>query len=415
MVLDKLGLPNLKDGTFGLEGITKLFMPDEEKFKKILKEVSDVYGNVFEPVKTALNKPKDATDKSKNHYYLFKTRSPEDEKRSLDDRFNAWLIGDPEVAKFSVSRLIFITFSFIYLPMCTYIVTRKGYSVGGTDIDSFPYSNNKTTGSNLLKEFSETYKQLGGGKPQKGGSGGVGPDFVYGPYRSVQFPYTMIAKSYTEYNAFTFFLIWIVESVAGSYSLGRQLLDAILGLFKGMGVGFDPAKSPNQRMMSFAKCFLVAIPFMSIIPLMSAFLPIYNMIHLIVRVPNRLWPFVGNRTFSTVFIFIILAFTVIGLYAYITLLTLTLTSVSGVLTTLQILGYSLFFFLSPAFLAASRDRIYWSAIIGPVIKVYLLVLTTLIILLPTNAEFGQEATIGGLIALASSGGFAYYNSRKASS
>ena len=57
----------------------------------------------------------------------------------------------------------------------------------------------------------------------------------------------------------------------------------------------------------------------------------------------------------------------------------------------------MFFFLSPLFLAGSRDNIYWSAIIGPVLKVYLLVLITLIIILPTRAEFGQEAAIGGLI------------------
>jgi len=85
--------------------------------------------------------------------------------------------------------------------------------------------------------------------------------------------------------------------------------------------------------------------------------------------------------------------------------------VSGILTLTQVISYSLFFFLSPLFLAGSRDNIYWSAILGPIIKVYLLVLLFLIILLPTNAEFGMEATIGGLIALFSSGGFAYYNSK----
>tara|TARA_A100001015_G_scaffold213763_1_gene239849 strand:- start:564 stop:1778 length:1215 start_codon:yes stop_codon:yes gene_type:complete len=400
MVLNKMGL----------EDITNMFVPDQGKFEEIIKEVTTTYGKFLEPLKTAFDKP-DPTDKSKAHYYLFKQQSAADEKRELNDRFNAWLIGDGEKAKYSVLRLIFITLSFIYMPLCAYIVTRKGYSVGGTDLNDFPYSDNKTSGSRMLKEFSETYKQLGG-KRQKGGASGVGPGYIYGPYRSVQFPYTLTAKSYTDYNAFIFFMLWIVESVAGSYCFGRQLLDAMIGMFKAMGVGFDPSKSSNQRMLSFAKCFLAAIPFMSIIPIITALLPIFNIIQLVVRIPNRLWPFVGNRTFSTIFIFIILAITVIGLMSYITVLTTTLTVVSTLLTTIQVLSYSLFFFLAPLFLAGSRDNIYMSAILGPVLKVYLIVLITLVIILPTNAEFGQEAMIGGLIALFSSGGIAYYNSNK---
>ena len=404
MVLDKMGL----------EDITKMFVPDEGKFEEILQEVFKTYGKYFEPIKTAFIKPEDATDRSKTHYYLFKEM--DNDKRELKDRFNAWLIGDSEKAKYSVLRLVFTTLSFVYMPMCAYIITRKGYSVGGTDVNDFPYSDNKTSGSRLLKEFTETYKQMGGGssKAYKGGSSGIGPGYVYGPYRSVQFPYTLAAKSYTDYNAFTFVMIWLVESIAGSYCFGRQLLDAMLGMFRAMGIGFDPGKSSNQRMVSFAKCFLAAIPFMSIIPIMTALLPIYNTIQLFIRVPNRLWPFVGNRTFSTVFIFIILAITVVGLMSYITVLTTIITLVSGILTTLQVLGYSIFFFLAPLFLAGSRDNIYLSAILGPVLKVYLIVLITLVIILPTNAEFGQEAMIGGLIALFSSGGLAYYNSNKAS-
>tara|TARA_A100001015_G_C14993744_1_gene715210 strand:- start:276 stop:1496 length:1221 start_codon:yes stop_codon:yes gene_type:complete len=400
--------------TSGVEGITSMFVPDKAKFDAVLKEVSRIYGSVLQPLKTAFNKPTDLTDKSKSYYYLFKQRTVADERRDISDRLNAWFIGDNKIAKFSVLRLVFITLTFVYLPMCTYIITRKGYSVGGTDIDDFPYNDSKTSGSGLLKEFRETYKQLGGAKSpttQRGGSTGIGPGFVFGPYRTVQFPYTLTAKSYTDYNAFIFFLIWIIESTAGSYCFGRQLLDALLSTLKAMGVGFDPSKTPNQRMMSFAKCFLVAIPLVALIPVMSAVLPVYNMVQLIVRIPNRLWPFVGNRTFSTLFIFMILAITVFGLVAYITALSSTLTVVSGILTLTQVISYSLFFFLSPLFLAGSRDNIYWSAILGPIIKVYLLVLLFLIIILPTNAEFGMEATIGGLIALFSSGGFAYYNSK----
>ena len=320
----------------GLENITNMFMPNQAKFQTILKEVTNVYGTVFEPLNTAFSKPKNATEAAETHYYFFKPQTQADEKRDLNSRFNAWLIGDAEIAKFSVLRLVFITLSFIYLPMCTYIVTCKGYSVGGTDLNDFPYSNNKTSGSGLIKEFSETYKQLGGGKcNQKGGASGISSDFLYGPYRTVQFPYTLADKSYTDYNALTFFMLWIIESTASSFCMGRQLLDAMLSIFKTMGVGFDPAKSPNERMMSFAKCFLAAIPFMTLIPLMTAFLPIYNMIQLLVRVPNRLWPFVGNRTFSTVFIFIILTLTVVGITAYITILTTSLTTVSTALTAAQ--------------------------------------------------------------------------------
>ena len=45
----------------------------------------------------------------------------------------------------------------LYFPICWYLICRKGYSIGGTDISSFPYRDkiNRKSYNNI----SDIYKQ----------------------------------------------------------------------------------------------------------------------------------------------------------------------------------------------------------------------------------------------------------------
>ena len=49
----------------------------------------------------------------------------------------------------------------LYIPICWYLITRKGYSVGGTDLNNFPYRD-PNVNSKSFNQISQLYKQAGG-------------------------------------------------------------------------------------------------------------------------------------------------------------------------------------------------------------------------------------------------------------
>ena len=55
------------------------------------------------------------------------------------------------------------SFLILYIPICWYLITRKGYNVGGTNLNNFPYRD-PNVNKKSFNQVAQLYKQAGGGE-----------------------------------------------------------------------------------------------------------------------------------------------------------------------------------------------------------------------------------------------------------
>ena len=220
----------------------------------------------------------------------------------------------------------------LYIPICWYLITRKGYTVGGTNLNSFPYRD-PNTNQKSFNQVAQLYKQAGGG----------GKFNILGPYKEVSNPYEGILD--TEAQGFNQNIrLWAIDSFAGSIATLRFILSFVLAANRDL-TGYDSNSSNN-----FLK-FILAIPIgyilTIVITLMGLFLALaMNILTLTVKIKDYWWPFAGTRLFSgATWIFILMLF---GLFApYSSFIFLLITAISSIYTILPQFGLWIFIFGAP--------------------------------------------------------------------
>ena len=139
-------------------------------------------------------------------------------KMSIGKRLSEWLT--------LAGELILRVFLILYFPICWYLICRKGYNIGGTNIGSFPYRD-PNVNRKSYNNISDIYKQAGGNKKVQ--SGGAPLKFtIAGNYDSVEAPYQVLSESPA--GAFTNIKIWSIDSLATSFAFCRLILATIMAL-----------------------------------------------------------------------------------------------------------------------------------------------------------------------------------------
>ena len=120
----------------------------------------------------------------------------------------------------------------LYIPICWYLITRKGYTVGGTNLNSFPYRD-PNTNQKSFNQVAQLYKQAGGG----------GKFNILGPYKEVSIPYEGVLD--IEAQGFTDNIrLWAIDSFAGSIATLRFILSFVLAANRDL-TGYDSNSSNN--------------------------------------------------------------------------------------------------------------------------------------------------------------------------
>ena len=315
-------------------------------------------------------------------------------KMSVTSKLYEWLI--------MASELILRVFLILYFPICWYLICRKGYNIGGTDIASFPYRD-PNVNRKSYNNISEIYKQAGGknkassSKPIQ--SGGAPLKFtIAGNYDSVEAPYQVLSESPS--NAFTNIKIWSIDSMATSFAFGRLILATIMALTSPL-CGFDNTTDSN-----FFK-FILSIPIGFIVcPLILIFGMFFslliNFLILLLKVKDYWFPFANTRLFSPVAWLLLLM--ILGLFApYMTFVLTIIMLLALLYSTIQWAGLSLFVVGAPFFYINNKLSTGENAEIPRMFKsigngvfwVYMIYL----LLGPTQLVWGDSAMIGGILYL----------------
>ena len=276
----------------------------------------------------------------------------------------------------------------LYIPICWYLITRKGYTVGGTNLNSFPYRD-PNTNQKSFNQVAQLYKQAGGG----------GKFNILGPYKEVSIPYEGILD--TEAQGFNQNIrLWAIDSFAGSIATLRFILSFVLAANRDL-TGYDSNSSNN-----FLK-FILAIPvgyiLTIVITLMGLFLALaMNILTLTVKIKDYWWPFAGTRLFSgATWIFILMLF---GLFApYSSFIFLLITAISSIYTLIQQFGLWIFIFGAPfTYMYRSVKKgdtgdilKFVKSIMNGVFWVYMY----FVLFYPTKIIWGGPAMTGGLVYL----------------
>ena len=276
----------------------------------------------------------------------------------------------------------------LYIPICWYLITRKGYSVGGTDLNNFPYRD-PNVNSKSFNQISQLYKQ----------AGGAGKFNILGPYREVSIPYNGILDHEAE-GFVPNIRLWAIDSFAGSISTLRFILSFILAANRDL-TGYDSNSSSN-----FLK-FILSIPIgyilTIVITLMGMVLALaLNFLILTIKIKDYWWPFAGTRLFSgATWIFILMIF---GLFApYSSFIFLLITVVASLYTLLQHGGLWIFIFGAPfsyMYKEIKRGNTgdimnFVKSILNGVFWVYMY----FVLFYPTKIIWGAPAMTGGLVYL----------------
>ena len=324
------------------------------------------------------------TDKTKEQYA----------EMSVSARLSEWLT--------MAGELILRVFLILYFPICWYLICRKGYNIGGTDIGSFPYRD-PNVNRKSYNNISEIYKQSGG-KNKNGGSknvqtGGAPLKFtIAGNYDSVEAPYQVLSENPS--GAFTNIKIWSIDSMATSFSFGRLILATLMALTSPL-CGFDNTTDSN-----FFK-FILSIPIGFIIcPLILImgmfFSLLINFLILLLKVKDYWFPFANTRLFSPVaWLFLLM---LLGLFApYMTFVLTVIMLLALLYSTIQWAGLSLFVVGAPFFYINNKLSTGENAEIPRMFKsigngvfwVYMIYL----LIGPTQTIWGDSAMIGGILYL----------------
>ena len=276
----------------------------------------------------------------------------------------------------------------LYIPICWYLITRKGYTVGGTNLNNFPYRD-PNVNSKSFNQISQLYKQ----------AGGSGKFNILGPYREVSIPYNGILDHEAE-GFVPNIRLWAIDSFAGSISTLRFILSFVLAANRDL-TGYDNNSSSN-----FLK-FILSIPIgyilTIVITLMGMVLALtLNFLILTIKIKDYWWPFAGTRLFSgATWIFILMIF---GLFApYSSFIFLLITAVASVYTLVQQGGLWIFIFGAPfsyMYKEIKRGNTgdimkFVKSILNGVFWVYMY----FVLFYPTKIIWGGPAMTGGLVYL----------------
>ena len=276
----------------------------------------------------------------------------------------------------------------LYIPICWYLITRKGYTVGGTNLNNFPYRD-PNVNSKSFNQISQLYKQ----------AGGAGKFNILGPYREVSIPYNGVLDHEAE-GFVPNIRLWAIDSFAGSISTLRFILSFVLAANRDL-TGYDNNSSSN-----FLK-FILSIPIgyilTIVITLMGMVLALaLNFLILTIKIKDYWWPFAGTRLFSgATWIFILMIF---GLFApYSSFIFMLITAVASVYTLVQQGGLWIFIFGAPfsyMYKEIKRGNTgdimkFVKSILNGVFWVYMY----FVLFYPTKIIWGGPAMTGGLVYL----------------
>ena len=285
-------------------------------------------------------------------------------------------------------KLLLRVFLVLWFPICWFIITRRGYDIGGINVNDYPYRNpniNRKSFSNISKIYEQA-----GGAPFK--------FTVIGNYDSVETPYQILSEQ--DVSLPGRLKTWIIDSLATVSALGRLLLSMILSVSSPL-TGFDNSKDSN-----FFK-FIMSIPvgyiMCPIILLGGMFLVLLlSMLIIILKVKDYWWPFVGSRTFSP--IALIFIFIILGIFApYASIIILLSFMFSLIFSTIHWLGIWLFVIGAPFIFISKKLRSGESEQISKMMKAIangtFWIYMFMVLNGPTKIIWGDSAAMGGLIYL----------------
>ena len=301
-------------------------------------------------------------------------------EKDFTGKFTGWLKES--------AMLLLRVFTLLWFPICWFIITRRGYDIGGVNVNDYPYRNphiNRKSFSNISKIYEQA-----GGAPFK--------FTIIGNYDSVESPYQILAEQDTSLPGRL--KTWVVDSLATISALGRLILSMTLSVSSPL-TGFDNSKDSNlfrfllSIPIGYIMCPLILLGGMFLVMLLG-------MLIIILKVKDYWWPFVGSRTFSPValiFIFIIL-----GIFApYASIIIILSFMFSLIFSTIHWFGIMLFVIGAPFIFISKKLRSGESEQISKMMKAIangtFWIYMFMVLNGPTKIIWGDAAAMGGLIYL----------------
>jgi len=294
------------------------------------------------------------------------------------DKIGFWGTG----IKHQLKRLVLI----IYLPICLFLICRKGYNIGGTDMFNYPYREPGFNDKSAVSRIDNIYNS------QTGGS-----------YSNVLGPFTILKKHPT--NAGENLMYWFVDSGATTFALGCQISSMIISMLRPI-CGFVPGGEPQEQRNSllFIAAIVVGVFIIPILLLLAAFLTFFlNAIIPIIKIKDNIWPFVGTRLFSPIVWFVVLLIT--GLFtpysSFLMILIIACTFVWGTIQLIALYFFVLaapFLFIKKSYENKNTDQFgqVMRSIINGIFWLFLILATAL----PTKEVFGDVAMTGSFATIA---------------
>ena len=284
--------------------------------------------------------------------------------------------------------LLIKVFTLLWFPICWFIITRRGYEIGGVNVNDYPYRNpniNRKSFSNISKIYEQA-----GGAPFK--------FTIIGTYDSVESPYQILSEQDTSLPGRL--KIWIIDSLATISALGRLILAMILSISTPL-TGFDNSKDSNlfkfmcSIPIGYIMCPLILLGGMFLVMLLG-------MLIIILKVKDYWWPFVGSRTFSPVVLIFI--FIILGIFApYASIIIILSFIFSLLISTIHWFGIILFVIGAPLIFVSKKLKSGESEQISKMMKAIangtFWIYMFLVLNGPTKIIWGDSTAMGGLFYL----------------